>query len=69
MRFCNCFFTLGNRKSFLPTLASHNEGREILQFISKVSKPINNKEMSEPRWFEEISEEYLSGNIKSWVLG
>jgi len=52
----------------LPTLVSQNEGREILQFISNVSKPINNKEMSEPRWFEEISEEYLSGSIKSWIF-
>ncbi|HBY58149.1 MAG TPA: hypothetical protein DEG96_09915 [Candidatus Atribacteria bacterium] len=55
-------------RDFVPYLVSGEEKTGILEFISKISDPIVKKQLNENKWFEEISEEYLYGNIKSWVI-
>lgn len=55
-------------ENFIPYLISQDESKKVIDSILEISKPIVNKEMSEAEWFEEISWEYLSGNIKSWVF-
>lgn len=53
-------------KDFVPYPVSIKEGEKIRLFISKISRSLNT--MTATRWFEEISEEYLSGNMKSWII-
>lgn len=55
-------------KDFVPYIMNEREKRNFLDFIFKISQPIVRKQMKENKWFEEISEEYLYGNMKSWVI-
>ncbi len=55
-------------KDFVPYIVSGREKEEILNFVFKISEPIIKKQLKENKWFEEISEEYLYGNMKSWVI-
>jgi len=53
---------------YCPTLPDISEKKEILEFIYKISRPIKSGEINEKFWFEEISNEYIIGNYKSWVV-
>ena len=53
-------------KDFVPYRVSTKEGEKIRLFISEISRSLNT--MTATRWFEEISEEYLSGNMESWII-
>jgi len=53
-------------KDFIPYWVSTKEGEEIRLFISEISRSLNT--MTATQWFEEISEEYLSGNMESWII-
>lgn len=55
-------------EEYCPMLPADNEKEEILKFISYISKPLNSGIINEKRWFEEISEEYLVSNYKSWII-
>ncbi|NQU99418.1 MAG: CapA family protein [Parcubacteria group bacterium] len=55
-------------ENFTPYLISQYESKKVIDSILEISKPIVSKEISEARWFKEISEEYLLGNIKSWIF-
>jgi len=53
-------------KNFIPTLALNKDRKEILNFLNNISRPITDDILTWNRWFEEVSKEYLSGNMKSW---
>lgn len=53
---------------FAPYMPVEEKRDEIRHFISKISEPISLKTLNERWWFEEIAWEYLSGNIKSWIV-
>jgi poly-gamma-glutamate synthesis protein (capsule biosynthesis protein) len=55
-------------KDFVPYIVRGREKEEILNFVFKISEPIIKKQLKENKWFEEISEEYLYGNMKSWII-
>jgi poly-gamma-glutamate capsule biosynthesis protein CapA/YwtB (metallophosphatase superfamily) len=52
---------------FLPKVAEDAVKKNILNFISDISQPLVNKEITNKWWFEEIGEEYLIGNLNSYV--
>jgi len=53
---------------FVPYAPAEEEQEEIRQFISEISQHIINGTITWKWWFEEIAEEYLSGNMKSWII-
>jgi poly-gamma-glutamate synthesis protein (capsule biosynthesis protein) len=53
---------------FVPYLPPKREQEEILRFLRQVSNSLNSTNFHESWWFEEIAEEYLSGNMKSWII-
>ena len=55
-------------KNFVPTISNNDDKKEILYFMKSLSEPIKNNKLTWRWWFEEISEEYLSGNMKSWII-
>jgi poly-gamma-glutamate synthesis protein (capsule biosynthesis protein) len=54
-------------REFLPVV-DEKVKNEMKNFIDKISQPIVRKELSERWWFEEIAREYLSGNMKSFII-
>ena len=55
-------------KDVAPYIPAEKEQEEIKCFISEISKHINNGTITWRWWFEEIAEEYLSGNMKSCII-
>ena len=55
-------------QDFLPYVIKDAVKNEVKDFFDKISQSIMSKRISEKWWFEEISEEYLSGNMKSWII-
>lgn len=55
-------------KNFVPTISNNDDKKEILYFMKSLSEPIKNNKLTWRWWFEEISEEYLLGNMKSWII-
>jgi len=53
---------------FVPCIPAEEEQEEIRRFISEISQPINNDAITWRWWFEQIAGEYLSGNMKSWLI-
>lgn len=54
-------------KDFVPRVANEKQ-KEILTFIDTISQPIRNGTVTGRWWFEQIAEEYLSGNMQSWII-
>jgi len=55
-------------RDFVPYIMNERERKEILDFVLKISNLIVRKQVNEKKWFEEISEEYLCNNMKSWIV-
>ncbi len=56
-------------EDFAPWLVLDNGTKEeMLNFIDEISQPLERGTMSERWWFEQIAWEYLSGNLKSFVI-
>jgi poly-gamma-glutamate synthesis protein (capsule biosynthesis protein) len=55
-------------RDFLPTVVKGQAKNEMLRFISEISKRVSNGEVTSKWWFEEIAGEYLSGNMRSYVI-
>lgn len=53
-------------ENFVPIQAEGRVNEQISNFISQISKPLINGEITNKWWFEEIGEEYLIGNINSY---
>lgn len=53
---------------FIPYVPTEEEQEEIRQFISEKSQHINNGSITWQWWFEQIAGEYLSGNMKSFII-
>ena len=52
---------------FAPKVTMDKEA-ELLKFIEEKTSPITKGIVTEKWWFEQIAHEYLSGNMKSFVL-
>lgn len=52
---------------FVPIQADGKVKEKISNFISQISKPLIGGKITNKWWFEEIGEEYLIGNINSYV--
>jgi poly-gamma-glutamate synthesis protein (capsule biosynthesis protein) len=55
-------------KDFLPTVAEGQVKDETLDFISEISRRVSSREVTSKWWFEEIANEYLSGNMNSYAI-
>jgi len=55
-------------EDFLPSIPLKKTQDEIQAFVSRVSERLNNGVITENWWFEQISKEYLIGNLKSFIL-
>lgn len=55
-------------KNYYPQPADGKQAQEILGFIQNISVPIINGKITRNWWFEQIAEEYLSGNMQSCII-
>ena len=55
-------------ENYYPLPASEEQAQEILSFIKNINIPVINGEITRDWWFEQIAEEYLSGNMQSWII-
>ncbi len=53
---------------FIPSPVEGNIKENILKFVSQISDSIVNKDITNRWWFEEIGFEYLSSNMKSYII-
>lgn len=53
---------------FVPCLIKNQEKNEISHFVSEISKPIIDGGITNRWWFEQIANEYLSGNMRSFTV-
>lgn len=53
---------------FVPYVPTEEEQEEIRRFITEISQHIINGTITWGWWFEQIAGEYLSGNMKSFVI-
>ena len=61
-------FPIVINRDFLPCIVDGKAKNETEDFINEISQPIVRKKVTERWWFEEIAEEYLSGNTKSFII-
>ncbi|WP_235271170.1 CapA family protein [Methanosarcina mazei] len=54
-------------ENFVPILAEGKVKEKLLNFISQISKLLIDKKITNKWWFEEIGEEYLIGNVNSYI--
>ncbi|MDP2216441.1 MAG: CapA family protein [Methanolobus sp.] len=54
-------------ENFVPKVAKDDVKKNILNFVSDISQPFFNNKITNKWWFEEIGEEYLIGNLNSYV--
>lgn len=54
--------------NYLPRLARGNKRYEIINFISDISKKLNNQTLTSKWWYEEIAPIYLSNNLRSYKI-
>jgi hypothetical protein len=54
-------------ENFIPA-PDYESGQETLDLIASVSEPIKNGKITERWWFEQIAQEYLSGNFNSFII-
>lgn len=52
---------------FVPR-PDNETGQETLNFIANISEPIIKGTINENWWLEQIATEYLSGNLRSWII-
>ncbi len=55
-------------KNFLPGVVEGKLKDKVSDFITEISQPLNDGHLTERWWFEQIADEYLSGNMKSWII-
>jgi len=55
-------------KDFLPGVAEGKLKDKVSDFITKISQSLDDGHLTERWWFEEIAGEYLSSNMKSWII-
>ena len=55
-------------EDFLPCIVEGQDEDRLLHFISEISQPIRNGGVTNKWWFEQIANEYLSGNLRSYTL-
>ena len=55
-------------ENFVPYVPAGEEQGEIRRFISEISQHINNGTITWQWWFEQIAGEYLSDNLKSFIV-
>jgi hypothetical protein len=55
-------------ENFAPYIPGAKEEEEIKHFLSEVSVPLTKSAYSERWWLEKIASEYLSGNMKSFII-
>ncbi|WP_440946608.1 CapA family protein [Methanosarcina sp. T3] len=55
-------------ENFVPILVEGKVKEKILNFISQISKPFIDGKITNKWWFEKIGEEYLVGNINSYIF-
>jgi hypothetical protein len=55
-------------EDFAPYVPDEKKQEEINYFLSEVSVPLSKSAYSEKWWFEQIAWEYLSGNMKSFIV-
>lgn len=53
---------------FVPYIPTEKEQREISHYFAKISESLNGINFTESWWFGQIAEEYLSGNMKAWIV-
>lgn len=54
-------------QNFTPAVANETRG-EILNFVDNISEAISNGTLTWKWWFEKIAQEYLSGNMRSFII-
>jgi len=54
-------------KNLVPKMSEGNR-KAFIDFVNNLSRPIVDGTLTEKWWFEEIAKEYLSGNMKSWII-
>ena len=55
-------------KDFLPGVAEGKLKDKVSDFITKISQSLDDGHLTERWWFEKIAGEYLSSNMKSWII-
>jgi hypothetical protein len=55
-------------EDFMPSVPLKETQDEIHTFVFRVSEPLHNWTITESWWFEEVAKEYLTGNLKSFIL-
>jgi len=55
-------------EDFVPYMPVEKKQEEIRHFLSEISKPLDRGTLTEKWWFEQIAWEYLSGNMKSFIV-
>jgi len=55
-------------EDFVPYIPVEKKQEEIRHFLSEISKPLERGVLTERWWFEQIAWEYLSGNMKSFIV-
>jgi len=55
-------------EDFLPRTIQGKEKDKLLHFVTEISRPISNGSITNTWWFEQIANEYLSGNLRSYAL-
>lgn len=53
---------------FAPCIPTEAERNEIQRTVSEISQPLIDSSITWEWWFELIACEYLSGNMKSWII-
>jgi len=54
-------------KNLVPKMSEGNR-KAFIDLVNNLSRPIVDGTLTEKWWFEEIAKEYLSGNMKSWII-
>lgn len=52
---------------FVPNIPEEEEQEKIRQFVIHISNIITNGKITWGWWFEQVGQEYISGNLKSWI--
>lgn len=62
-----CILPIVIDDEFMPNIPNEKEQEEIRQFVIHISNIITNEKITWGWWFEQLGQEYLSGNLKSWL--
>lgn len=53
-------------QDFIPFVVERSKKENILSFIESISDKVSSRTITKSWWFEQIAEEYLSGNMNSY---